>query len=172
VIVVAGLDAEQEVPILHLRLRKAAGRGAKIYVLHPRRTSSSTWRSTSCAGRARAERSLKRAPGDQRGAEEAGPLGVVIAGPRLADGNLVWSVAEVASAAGARFAYVSRRANDRGALVAGVHPALLRVGGSSALPRSGPRLRALGARSSSATKDGTGEGSCRRVPTGRSTSCS
>ena len=29
VILVAGLDAEQEVPILHLRLRKAARRGAK-----------------------------------------------------------------------------------------------------------------------------------------------
>ena len=38
VILVAGLDAEQEVPILHLRLRKAARRGAKIFVLHPRRT--------------------------------------------------------------------------------------------------------------------------------------
>ena len=38
VIVVAGLDAEQEVPILHLRLRKAAARGARIVVLAPRRT--------------------------------------------------------------------------------------------------------------------------------------
>src|SRR5262245_42810212 len=38
VILVAGLDAEQEVPILHLRLRKAASFGAKIFVLHPRRT--------------------------------------------------------------------------------------------------------------------------------------
>ena len=37
-IVVAGLDAEQEVPILHLRIRKAARRGAKVFVLHPRRT--------------------------------------------------------------------------------------------------------------------------------------
>ena len=37
-ILVAGLDAEQEVPILHLRLRKAAARGARIWVLHPRRT--------------------------------------------------------------------------------------------------------------------------------------
>ncbi len=36
VIVVVGLDAEQEVPILHLRLRKAAARGARILVLHPR----------------------------------------------------------------------------------------------------------------------------------------
>ena len=38
VIVVAGLDAEQEVPILHLRLRKAAARGARIVVLAARRT--------------------------------------------------------------------------------------------------------------------------------------
>ena len=38
VILVVGLDAEQEVPILHLRLRKAARRGARIWVLHPRRT--------------------------------------------------------------------------------------------------------------------------------------
>ena len=37
-IVVVGLDAEQEVPILHLRLRKAAADGARIWVLHPRRT--------------------------------------------------------------------------------------------------------------------------------------
>src|SRR5439155_3314860 len=32
-VVVVGLDAEQEVPILHLRLRKAAGRGARIGVV-------------------------------------------------------------------------------------------------------------------------------------------
>ena len=37
-ILVAGLDAEQEVPILHLRIRKAARRGAKVFVIHPRRT--------------------------------------------------------------------------------------------------------------------------------------
>src|SRR5205085_160151 len=38
VIVVVGLDAEQEIPILHLRLRKAAARGARIVVVHPRET--------------------------------------------------------------------------------------------------------------------------------------
>ena len=38
VIVVVGLDAEQEMPILHLRLRKAAARGARIVVVHPRET--------------------------------------------------------------------------------------------------------------------------------------
>src|SRR5207245_4234975 len=38
VIVVIGLDAEQELPILHLRIRKAARRGASVFVVHPRRT--------------------------------------------------------------------------------------------------------------------------------------
>ncbi len=57
VIVVAGLDAEQEVPILHLRLRKAARRGAKIFVLHPRRPGCAMSPSTSCAGRARSRTS-------------------------------------------------------------------------------------------------------------------
>ena len=38
VILVAGLDAEQEVPILNLRIRKAARRGADVFVVHPRRT--------------------------------------------------------------------------------------------------------------------------------------
>ena len=37
-IVVVGLDAEQELPILHLRIRKAARRGANVVVVHPRRT--------------------------------------------------------------------------------------------------------------------------------------
>jgi NADH-quinone oxidoreductase subunit G len=51
---------------------------------------------------------------------------MVLAGPRLAD---LASGAEagirLASAAGVRLAWVTRRANDRGALVAGVHPSLL-----------------------------------------------
>src|SRR5439155_7722980 len=37
-IVLVGLDAEQELPILHLRIRKAARRGARVFVVHPRRT--------------------------------------------------------------------------------------------------------------------------------------
>ena len=37
-ILVVGLDAEQEVPLLHLRIRKAARRGARVFVVHPRRT--------------------------------------------------------------------------------------------------------------------------------------
>jgi NADH-quinone oxidoreductase subunit G len=139
VILVAGLDAEQEVPILHLRLRKAARRGARIFVLHPRRTR--LWDV--------AEHVLCR-PGDEaslleEGARahelehvvaalaDAGADGLMIAGPRLADhGYAVDRAWKLASSTGARFAYVTRRANDRGALVAGVHPGLLPGGRSVA----------------------------------------
>jgi NADH-quinone oxidoreductase subunit G len=127
VIVVAGLDAEQEVPILHLRLRKAARRGARIWVLHPRRTRLHD-----------VATHVLCVPGDEArllagGAEpvldealaalrEAGERGVVLAGerPGVAD-----AAKASADAAGARFQYVTRRANDRGALLAGVHPSLL-----------------------------------------------
>jgi NADH-quinone oxidoreductase subunit G len=139
VILVAGLDAEQEVPILHLRLRKAAGRGARIVVLHPRRTrlwdvaehvlcrpGDEAWLLGGEEGRARPELEHVVAA-----LTEAGADGLVIAGPRLADGSGgVDRARRLAASTGARFAYVSRRANDRGALVAGVHPSLLPGGRS------------------------------------------
>ena len=93
VILVAGLDAEQEVPILHLRLRKAARRGAKIFVLHPRRTrlhdvaehilcrpGDEAWLLETDDGRRRPE--IQAVVDALR---EAGDAGLVIAGPRLAD---------------------------------------------------------------------------------------
>jgi NADH-quinone oxidoreductase subunit G len=127
VILVAGLDAEQEVPILHLRLRKAARRGAKIYVLHPRRTR--LWDVAEhilCRPGEEQEVVLRRRPDIHEAFRAAGADGVMVAGPRLADGgSQAWGVAEMAGSTGARFAYVTRRANDRGALVAGVHPSLL-----------------------------------------------
>ncbi len=134
VILVAGLDAEQEVPILHLRLRKAASRGAKIFVLHPRRTRlwdvaehilCAPGSETALLGGAGAGAPDALAPIREQ-LRAAGPFGVVIAGPRLADDPRGVDAAQaLASSTGARFAFVSRRANDRGALRAGVHPALL-----------------------------------------------
>jgi NADH-quinone oxidoreductase subunit G len=60
------------------------------------------------------------------GLAAAGDAGLVIAGPRLADHHQgVDRARTLAGESGARFAYVTRRANDRGALVAGVHPLLL-----------------------------------------------
>ncbi len=135
-IVVAGLDAEQEVPILHLRLRKAARRGARIFVLNPRRTR--LWdvaEHVLCRPGQEAhvlEQIVDGEGGDSgvgRAADalrEAGEAGVVLAGMRLAEHPLAADVAlRAARRTGARFSLVPRRAGDKGALAAGVHPRLL-----------------------------------------------
>jgi NADH-quinone oxidoreductase subunit G len=134
-ILVAGLDAEQEVPILHLRLRKAARRGARIWVLHPRRTR--LWdvaQHILCAPGSEAALLEGHGTGEQaeafsaarRALVKAGPGGLVIAGPRLADhAGGVGAARGLASQTASQFAFVTRRANDRGALRAGVHPSLL-----------------------------------------------
>ncbi len=126
VILVVGLDAEQEVPILHLRLRKATRAGARVVILHPRRTrlhdvaehvlclpGEETWlMEEGCRGDgplADVAAALKEADGH----------GVVLIGPRLGGG--VFPVGTLK----ARIGYVTRRAGDRGALRAGVHPDLL-----------------------------------------------
>src|SRR2546427_587923 len=79
-ILVVGLDAENELPILHLRIRKAARRGAKVFVIHPRRTR--LWDV--------ADHRLCP-PGEEAAAaaelrtelEQAGADGVTLIGPRL-----------------------------------------------------------------------------------------
>jgi len=124
------------VPILHLRIRKAAARGAKVFVVHPRRTRLHD-----------VAEHLPTRPGHEvfvldrirEGVEgdsfearvaaalrSAGDRGVVLAGERLVEHPLAADLAlAVATKIGSRFGYVTRRANDRGALGAGVHPALL-----------------------------------------------
>jgi NADH-quinone oxidoreductase subunit G len=131
-IVVVGLDAEQELPILHLRIRKAARAGARVFVIHPRRTRLHDV-AVHLLCRPGAEASLladlgDREPGSalESALREAGEGAVVLAGPRLAESpGAIAAAASLASASGGRFALVCRRANDRGALVAGLHPALL-----------------------------------------------
>ncbi len=137
VILVVGLDAEQESPILHLRIRKAARRGARVFVVHPRRTR--LWdvaehllvrpgheaaaleevldtRTASDSAAGRIASALRAADGNV----------VVLAGAQLDEHPLGSDVAlRVANAFRGRFASVPRRANDRGALRAGVHPGLL-----------------------------------------------
>jgi NADH-quinone oxidoreductase subunit G len=125
-ILVVGLDAEQEVPILHLRLRKAAGRGAKIWVVHPRRTRlHDVATHVLCApgdeGRLLGG-GLDPAMDEALAALHAAERPIVLGGERLGAADAAFTVAANARA---RFAYVTRRANDRGALRAGVHPSLL-----------------------------------------------
>ncbi len=135
-IVVVGLDPEQEVPILHLRIRKAARRGAKVFVIHPRRTR--LWDvAEHVLCRPGDEPHVLRAVVDGGGDDEAlrrasaalreaGEDAVVLAGTRLAEVPIAMDVVlQQAERAGARLALVPRRANDRGALRAGIHPALL-----------------------------------------------
>jgi NADH-quinone oxidoreductase subunit G len=136
-ILVAGLDAEQEVPILHLRIRKAARRGAKVFVVHPRRTRLWDVAEHRLCRPEHQSYVLERihdgdAPEDSFEArvsaalEDAGEDAVVLAGDRLAEHPLAADVAlTVAQRFGTRFAFVPRRAGDRGALRAGVHPSLL-----------------------------------------------
>ena len=132
VILVVGLDAEQEVPILHLRLRKAAAAGARIWVVHPRRTRLHDV-ATHILVRPGDEARLLAGGADPvmdealEALRAAGEDAVVIAGERSGAADAARSQL---LGSGARFAYVTRRAGDRGALRAGVHPSLLPGGRS------------------------------------------
>jgi NADH-quinone oxidoreductase subunit G len=134
-ILLVGLDAENELPILHLRIRKAAFKGSNVFVLHPRRTR--LWDVGShvpCLPGEEAEL-LERMIGAEEGSAlsdvrralaEAGPGGLILAGPRLVDSpGAVAAAAALAEDVGAKLALLCRRAGDRGALRAGLHPALL-----------------------------------------------
>jgi NADH-quinone oxidoreductase subunit G len=137
VILVVGLDAENEVPILHLRIRKAARRGARVFVIHPRTTRLRDVAEHRLCRPEHQSYVLERIHDAERPGEtfeervatalrEAGGDGVVLAGERLSEHPLGVDVAlSVAQKFGARFGLVTRRSGDRGALRAGVHPALL-----------------------------------------------
>ncbi len=143
-ILVAGLDAEQEVPILHLRLRKAASHGARIVVLHPRRTRLYDVAEHVLVAPGGEIDALLGGAGIADALAEAGEAAVVIAGPRLADRpGAVEAARDLAGRTGARFAYVTRRANDRGALQAGVHPALLPGGRRFAVDAERAQIEAV-----------------------------
>ncbi|MEX2459556.1 MAG: NADH-quinone oxidoreductase subunit G [Actinomycetota bacterium] len=136
-IVLVGLDAENELPILHLRIRKAVRKtGASVFVIGPRRTRlHDVAEHLPCppGGEANLLASIAQAadPATVHGRlaealREAGSSGIVLAGPRLAESaGAVGQTVALAQRSGARFASVCRRANDRGALVGGLHPALL-----------------------------------------------
>jgi NADH-quinone oxidoreductase subunit G len=114
-IVVAGADLHEESPILFLRLRKAARRGCAITEIGPRRTlariKGSRWIPATDVASALA--SVEAAD-------------VVLAGERLArtPGALLaaWNFARERNA---KFGWVPRKAGARGALEAGLYPALL-----------------------------------------------
>jgi len=153
-VLLAGLDPEEESPIIFLRLRKAARAGrVAVYSLAPLATR----------GLAKMSGTLVPAPPGTEGevltrlAAEAGsdPVetaaaraltaegAVILAGERLAETpGALSALARLASASGASLAWVPRRAGERGAVEAGALPDLLPAG----RPVSDPAARAEVAR--------------------------
>jgi len=137
VVVLAGLDAEDESPMVFLRLRKGARtRGVRVFSVAPFASSSVT----RAQGRALTvvpgvEASLLDSLADEstaagEAAEAARllrePGAVLLVGERLAQSpGALSAAARLAAATGARLGWVPRRAGDRGALDAGALPGLL-----------------------------------------------
>ncbi len=126
-VVLAGLEPEEESPIIFLRLRKAVrSHGLAVSVIAPFAT-----RGSSKLG----ARLLATTPGGEAAALSALELpagAVLLVGERLAavPGALTAAV-RAAERTGARLAWVPRRAGERGALEAGLLPGLL-PGGAQA----------------------------------------
>ncbi len=134
VIVVAGLDPEEEVPILHLRLRKAwRNNKARIVVVGPHRGTLGdiTWRHlpTSPGDEAAMLRQLANGRGrgivrDVADALDQAERAVVLVGERAGEGSIT-AASEFATERAGHFAWVPRRAGARGAVDAGLAAGLL-----------------------------------------------
>lgn len=141
-VVLAGLEPEEECPILFLRLRKAyRSHGLTVHALAPYRTRGYEKLGATV---------LPCPPGAEAGllaqdpalAEVLGqPGALVLVGERLATvpGGLS-AAAALAERTGARLAWVPRRAGERGALAAGCLPQLLPGGRPVADPRARAEL--------------------------------
>jgi NADH-quinone oxidoreductase subunit G len=129
-VVVVDLDPHEESPILWLRLRKAVlRRGVPVVAVgsRPGRLAEfATVVATAPGGQAEALDRLGRGEGDaaERLADREGEV-LVLAGWRGAATGGLAAAARLAATLGGRFAWVPRRAGDRGALDAGARPDLL-----------------------------------------------
>jgi len=133
-VLLLGLEAEEECPILFLRLRKAnQNNGLSAYVVAPYAT-----RGTEKIGGTL----LPTVPGGEAelidsfmGSSDVGdalrtPGAVILVGERLAGvPGALSAAAKLARTTGAKLAWVPRRAGDRGAVEAGALPNLLPGGG-------------------------------------------
>ena len=145
-VLLAGFEPEEESPIVFLRLRKAVRRrGTRVFTIAPFRSPGAV---------KTAARLLPTAPGHEAevltsllgGATGpaaelatalAEPGAIVLVGERLAASPGALSAASrLATATGARLAWVPRRAGERGAVDAGALPGLL-PGGRTVTSRDG-----------------------------------
>src|SRR5215207_7644057 len=129
-VVVVDLDPHEESPILWLRLRKAAmRRGVPVVAVgsRPGRLAEfATVVATRPGGQAEALGRLGRGDGDAgKLLTEGDGEVIVLAGWRGGATGGLAAAARLAAALGGRFAWVPRRAGDRGALDAGARPGLL-----------------------------------------------
>jgi NADH-quinone oxidoreductase subunit G len=125
-VLLAGLEPEEEAPIVFLRLRKAVRKkGLQVRAIAPFASRS--------LGKLRSEL-IATAPGGEAEAFDALaddallklPGAVILVGERLATSPGAYSAASrLAAATGARLAWIPRRAGERGALEAGALPGLL-----------------------------------------------
>ncbi len=120
-VVLVAFEPEDESPIVFLRLRKAVRkRGLKVVTVAPFASEGSRKLSATL---------VPAAPGDELAALDAVALDegtIVLVGERAAlSRGLLAGAAAAADAAGARLAWVPRRAGDRGAVEAGCLPGLL-----------------------------------------------
>ncbi len=127
-VLLAGLEPEDESPIVFLRLRKAVRtRGTRVITVAPFASRGSAKLGATLVpvlpgGEAAALASL---PSDLVEALSA-PGSVILVGERLAaTAGALTAVTRLAESSGAAFAWVPRRAGERGALDAGVLPTLL-----------------------------------------------
>ncbi|MEU1627825.1 NADH-quinone oxidoreductase subunit G [Streptomyces sp. NPDC020096] len=154
-VLLAGLEAEEEAPGVFLRLRKAhRKRGQRTFGLAPYATRGLTKTGGTL---------LLAAPGtepewldalasgvglDAQGAEASEALrqtgAVILVGERLAGvPGALTAAARLATATGARLAWIPRRAGERGAVEAGALPGLLPGGRPLTDPRAREEVAAL-----------------------------
>jgi NADH-quinone oxidoreductase subunit G len=126
VVVLAGLEPEDEAATIFLRLRKASKGRTKVVALAPYRTrglAKMRGRVIPTVPGTEAD-ALRALANDGETALDTG--GVILVGERLAQSHGALTAAlELAKTTGARLAWVPRRAGDRGAVEAGCLPTLL-----------------------------------------------
>ena len=136
-VLLAGFEAEEESPIVFLRLRKASRSGQSVFSVAPLRSDGLRklgGRLLAAAPDTEAEVLTALAELDQRlddvgrAAADAlrAPGALILVGERLAvSPGALSAAAQLADATGAKLAWVPRRAGDRGAVEAGCLPGLL-----------------------------------------------
>ncbi|GIJ47345.1 NADH-quinone oxidoreductase [Virgisporangium aliadipatigenens] len=135
-VVLVGLEAEEECPILFLRLRKAANkRGTRVTSIAPFVTRGLEKVAGTLVPTVPGAEATALAESAEVRAALSKPGALLFVGERLAEtpGGLS-AAARLAAETGARLAWVPRRAGDRGAVEAGCLPTLLPGGRSLVEP--------------------------------------